>query len=88
MEDIIDHLKRTWKIYVIAIWMIGVTVFLSVLNDKLNALQDATLKLNSDVDSVESILVSTDSNVAETKKAVDEMIPQVVSIHKRVMRRR
>jgi phosphoribosylanthranilate isomerase len=87
METIIAHLKRTWKVYAMAIWMAGMTGLLFSLNSRLDALQQNTLKLTSDVETVESIMVSTDHNVAEVKNTVDDMAPRMVTIHKRVMRR-
>lgn len=87
MEKVIAHLKETWKLYIIAIWMIGVTGFLVQLNGRFDRLQQRVLKLVSDVDAIESILASTDHNVAEVKKTVDALAPQIVTMHKRVMRR-
>ena len=87
METIVAHLKRTWKIYIMAIWMAGVSGYLVHLNNRLEALQQTTVKLTSDVETVESIMVSTDHNVAEVKKTVDAMAPSIATIHKRVMRR-
>ena len=88
MENQIAHLKREWKVYVMAAWMIVVSGFLYHLSGKLEALQRTNLKLSSDVDAVESILISTDSNVAEMKKQLDVTSDKVAVVHKRIMRRR
>lgn len=87
MEKVIAHLKRQWKVYIVAIWMAGVSGFLVHLNGRLASLQQTALKLTSDVDSIESILISTDHNVAEVKNTVAEISPRITTIHKRVMRR-
>jgi hypothetical protein len=87
MENVVAHMKKEWKNYIMAIWMIGVTGFLYQLNGQIQAVKQTTVKLNSDVDSIESILISTDNNVAEVKKQVEEMSSKVAVIHKRVMRR-
>ena len=87
MQKVIAHLKKEWKVYVVAIWMIGVTGFLYHLNGQIQAIKQTSVKLSSDVDSIESILISTDSNVAEVKKQVGEISPKIKNIHKRVMRR-
>ena len=87
MQKVIAHLKKEWKVYVMAIWMIGVTGFLYHLNGQVQAIKQTSVKLSSDVDSIESILISTDSNVAEVKKQVGEISPKIKNIHKRVMRR-
>lgn len=87
MEQFVVHMKKEWKAYIIAIWMIGVTGYLYCLNGQVKALNQKEMKLSSDVDSIESILISTDSNVAEVKKQVDDMSGKMTTIHKRVMRR-
>ncbi|WP_319524705.1 hypothetical protein [uncultured Desulfosarcina sp.] len=87
MDKFSAHLKKEWKVYVMALWMIGVTGFLFYLNNTLQETRQASAKLISDVDSVESILISTDANVASMKQTVDEMTSKVNSIHQRVRRR-
>ncbi|MCB2147935.1 MAG: hypothetical protein KQI81_15770 [Deltaproteobacteria bacterium] len=87
MENVAAHLKKEWKNYVMAIWMLGVTGFLYHLNEQILVIEQASMKLSSDVDSIESILISTDSNVADVKKQIEEISTKVTVIHKRVMRR-
>ena len=87
MENVVAHMKKEWKNYVMAIWMIGVSGFLYHLNEQILVIKQASMKLSSDVDSIESILISTDSNVGEVKKQVDEISTKVAVLHKRVMRR-
>lgn len=87
MQKVADHLKKEWKAYVMAIWMIGVSGFLYYLNGQIQAVKQTSMKLSSDVGSIESILISTDSNVAEVKTQVKDMTDKVAVIHKRVMRR-
>ncbi len=87
MENVVAHMKKEWKNYVMAIWMIGVTGFLYHLNEQILVIKQTSMKLSSDVDSIESILISTDSNVGEVKKQVDEISTKVAVLHKRVMRR-
>ncbi|PID40679.1 MAG: hypothetical protein CR984_01875, partial [Proteobacteria bacterium] len=80
--------KKDWRTYAMAVWMIAVSGFLYHLNGKVEALRQTSLKLSSDVDSVESILISTDSNVADVKKQVDVIHDKMAVVHRRVMRRR
>jgi hypothetical protein len=87
MEKLVANLKKQWKVYVMAIWMMGVTGFLYHLNGQVQVVKQTSMKLSSDVDSIESIFISTDSNVAEVKKQVEDMSAKVAIIHKRVMRR-
>jgi len=88
MQSVVAHLKSEWKVYVMALWMIGVSGFLYYLDGQVQALQQTSLKLGSAVESMQGILISTDGNVAEIKKQVDDMSAKVTVIHKRVMRRR
>lgn len=88
MDKVIAHLKKTWKVYIMGLWMIGVSWFLYYLNGQIQMLNQANAKLSSDVDSIESILISTDGNVAEMKKQVDAMTGKMENVHQRVMRRR
>ncbi len=87
MGDFIAHIKKKWVVYIMAIWMIGVTGLLYYQNRQLQALNKTNVKLSSDVDSVESILIGTDGNVAQMKQQVEDMSSRVAVIHKRVMRR-
>jgi hypothetical protein len=87
MEKFVAHIKREWKVYILAIWMIGVTGYLYRLNGQIEAIKQTNLKLSSDVDSIESIFISTDNNVAEVKKQVEEISAKMAIIHKRIMRR-
>ena len=87
METFVAHIKKEWKVCVMAIWMIGVTGFLFHLNGQVQEVKQTSIKLSSDVDSIESIFISTDNNVADIKKQVEGMTSKVAIIHKRVMRR-
>jgi hypothetical protein len=86
METFVARIKKEWKVCVMAIWMIGVTAFLYHLNGQVQEIKQTSLKLSSDVDAIESIFISTDNNVADVKKQVEEMSAKVAIIHKRVMR--
>lgn len=87
MNDLVAHLKREWKLYIMAIWMLGMTGFLVYLNSVVQDVRQTCLKLSSDVDSIESILISTDSNVAEMKNQIKDVSAKVSVIHNRVRRR-
>ena len=87
METFVASIKKKWTVCVMAIWMIGVTAFLFHMNGQVQEIKQTSLKLSSDVDAIESILISTDNNVAEVKKQVEGMSTHVAIIHKRVMRR-
>ena len=87
MENLVANLKRHWRTYGVALWMIVVTGYLIHLDIEVRALGRTDTKLVSDVDTIESVLVSTDSNVNQIKTTVDEMSAKVTTIQKRVRRR-
>jgi len=87
MQTGVAHIRKEWKVYVMAVWMIGVTSFLYHLNGQVREIKQTSIKLSSDVDAIESIFISTDNNVADVKKQVEGMSAKVAIIHKRVMRR-
>lgn len=87
MQNFTAHIKKEWKVYIMAVWMIGVSGYLYYLNGVVQTVKQTSTKLSSDVDSVESILISTDSNVSEIQKQVNDMSAKVGIIHKRIRRR-
>ena len=87
MQKVVAHLKKEWKVYAMAIWMAGVTGFLFHTNGRVLAVQQTSMKLSADVDSIESILIGTDGNVAEVKKQMGDMSSKMRNVYKRVMRR-
>jgi len=87
MDNFRVHLKKEWKAYAMALWMMGITGFLVYLNSTLLETRRASARLISDVGSIESILISTDANVASMKETVGEMSGKVKMIHLRVRRR-
>lgn len=87
MQKITASIKKEWKAYIMAVWMIGVTGFLFYLNGVIQTVRQKSTKLSSDVDSIESILISTDNNVQEIKKQVNDMSAKIGIIHKRMRRR-
>ena len=88
MQTISAYLKKEWKTVIVALWMAGVTGYLIYLNGEIAAIRQLNQKLVSTIDSVESVLIGTDGNVAEMKKQVDDIASRVAVMHKRVMRRR
>jgi hypothetical protein len=88
MQRVVTHLKKEWKAYVMALWMIGVSGFLFHLEGQVRSLQRRSQKISSDMDAMEGILISTDGNVKVIKKQVDDMSARVAVIHKRIMHRR
>jgi hypothetical protein len=87
MQNLAARIRKEWTVIVLAVWMIAVSGYMVYLNSVVQEIRQMAVKLSSDVDSVESILISTDNTVTEMKKRVDEMSAKVAIIHKRMRRR-
>ena len=87
MANLMATIKKEWRVVIMAIWMLGVTGYLIYLNGMIQSIRHTALKLSSDLDSVESILISTDNNVNEIKKQVNETAAKVTVIQQRARRR-
>jgi Tfp pilus assembly protein PilO len=87
MQNLAARIRKEWTVIVLAVWMIAVSGYMVYLNSVVQEIRQMAVKLSSDVDSVESILISTDNTVTEMKKQVDEMSAKVAIIHKRMRRR-
>ncbi len=88
MQNISTTLKNEWKTVVAAVWMAAVAGYLIYLNAEIAAIRKSNRTLVSNVDSIESILISTDANVAEVKQQVDGIASRMAVVHQRIMRRR
>ncbi len=87
MENSTKTFKRDWASYVLIVLMVGAILFLVKLNGMLNELKEVNQKILSNLDSVESIVISTDSNVAEITKQMDGVKSNVVYIVRKIKRR-
>lgn len=87
MDNLITGIKKEWRVAIMAIWMIGVVGYLIYLNGVMQSIRQTAIKLSSDLDSVESILISTDNNVSEIKKQINDMAAKVTIIQQRARRR-
>ncbi len=88
MENSTRTLKRDWASYVLIVLMVGVIVFLVKLNGSLNEVKEINQKILSNLDSVENVVLSTDSNIAAISKQIDGIKSNVVYIVRKVKRRR
>ena len=80
-------LKKEWKAILFIIWLIGITVFMYQMNGSIQQLQQQNNKVASTLDSVESIVITTDRGLADTGKKVDEIGSNVSFIVQKVRRR-
>lgn len=82
-----DILKKEWKSIVMAIWLVGITLFLFKLDGKLDQLQLQTAKLAENLEVAEGVIISVDSGVVEANKKIKSLQSQVDYVAKRVRRR-
>ena len=80
-------LKKEWKTLLLVIWMIGITYFLFAVNGRLNGMQLEDAQLMSTLDSVESVVLSTDNNIADMSKKIDGINSNVEFVVTKVRRR-
>ena len=80
-------LKKEWKTLLLVIWLIGITYFLFVINGQLNGMQREDAQLRSTLDSVESVVLSTDNNIADMGKKIDGINSNVEFVVTKVRRR-
>lgn len=88
MEQVVkDRVKKEWKTWVVAVWMVVVTGFLFYINTKIDSLGDTDESIVSNIDSIESIIISTDAATADISKKVNEIEKDVTFIVRKVKRR-
>ena len=80
-------LKNEWKTLLIIVWLILITVFLFQLNGQLSAVGSQNARLLSTIDSVESVAIGTDANIADISKKVDSINSNVEFVVSKVRRR-
>ena len=80
-------LKKEWKALLIALWLIGITYYLISMKGQVSELQDQGAQIRSTLDSVESVVISTDANIVNMAKKVDGINSNVEFIVSKVRRR-
>lgn len=80
-------LKKEWKTILFSVWLVGITVFLIFINQKVIQLHHQGNKVASTLDSVESMVITTDRGLVDTGKKVDEIGSNVSFIVQKVRRR-
>jgi hypothetical protein len=80
-------LKKEWKTVLFILWLFGITIFLIQINGQLNQLQQKNTKLTSTIDSIESVVISTDANVANSSEKIENIGSNVSFIVQKIRRR-
>lgn len=83
----LEEIKKEWKVYLLIFGMIWISVLLFQLNTKIANLEVATTELNSTLDSVEGIIISTDGNIARVEKKIGVIESNVAYIVRKVRRK-
>lgn len=80
-------LKKEWKTVLFILWLFGITIFFIHLNGQLNQLEQRSIKIASTIDSIESVVISTDASVADSAKKIENIESNVSFIVQKVRRR-
>jgi len=82
-----QFLKKEWKTVLPMLWLVIISVFLLRISSQLNEMHIRHAKVASTLDSVESIVLSTDSGVVQVSKKVGEIETNVDFMVERMRRR-
>lgn len=80
-------LKKEWKTILFIVWLAGITIFLIYMNSQLIQVKHKNLKMASTIDSIESVVISTDANVSDSAKKIGTVESNVAFIVQKVRRR-
>ncbi len=80
-------LKKEWKTLVTILWLAAITVFMIRINDHTNQLLARNAKMASTLDSVESVVISTDANIVQANKMMSDSENNLNFIVEKIRRR-
>jgi uncharacterized membrane protein YiaA len=82
-----EFFKKEWKTVLFILWLVGITVFLVHLNNQLTTLNYKNTKMASTIDSIESVVISTDASVVDSSEKIETIGSNVSFIVQKVRRR-
>lgn len=82
-----EFFKKEWKAILFVLWLVGITVFLVNLNSQLKTLNYKNTKMASTIDSIESVVISTDASVVDSSEKIETIGSNVSFIVQKVRRR-
>lgn len=82
-----EFIKKEWKTLLIILWLIVITYFMIAMNGQLANVNRQGDKILSTLDSVESVAISTDANIADMGKKIDGIDSNVNFVVSKVRRR-
>ena len=80
-------LKKEWKTLLFALWLVVLTYFMIRFDGQLSDLNRQGAQILSTLDTVESVAIGTDANIAEMGKKVDVINSNVEFVVTRIRRR-
>jgi hypothetical protein len=80
-------LKKEWRTILVAGWLVLISVFVIRISVQLDRMEVINAKTASTLDSVESVVISTDASVAQMAKKVGKMEGDVNFISDKLRRR-
>jgi hypothetical protein len=86
-EHSMQMLKKEWKAILFSVWLAGITIFLIYMNNQLIQMKYKNTKMASTIDSIESVVISTDASVVDSAKKIDSVESNVAFIVQKVRRR-
>lgn len=88
MESLRSNLRYEWKKYVVALWMILVTIFVFSMNNKINRLITKIETIDSTMSSTEGIVSGSDYTLGNIEQKISSLEKKVAVINNRVKRLR
>lgn len=82
-----DFFKKEWKAIGLMICLVGIVVYLIMVNMQIKALQAQNDKIISTFGSIESVTISTNTGLQDMVQQVDKIENNVTYIVKKVRRR-
>lgn len=82
-----EFIKKEWKTVLFILWLLGITVFLVYQNNQLTTLNHKSTKMASTIDSIESVVISTDASVVDSSEKIEAIGSNVSFIVQKVRRR-
>lgn len=80
-------LKKEWKTLLLGLWLIIITYYMIALSGQLSHIDRQSAQVLSTLDSVESVAISTDANIAGMSKKIDGINSNVEFVVTKVRRR-
>ncbi len=86
MESARSNIRYEWKKYVVALWMIGITIFVFQMDTKVRNLVDRIQTIASTVESMEGVVSGSDYTLGTIERQVTALEKSVAVISRKVKR--